>query len=79
MIGRVSLKRRNVCNECEHHSMFHNTLRPDAHCTICGCVLKPLTKCLSCKCDDKPPRWEAVLTDEQEEEMKDESKAGSDI
>ena len=59
--------------------MFHNTLRPDAHCTICGCVLKPLTKCLSCKCDDKPPRWEAVLTDEQEEEMKDESKAGSDI
>lgn len=77
MIGRVSRNRRAICNVCAHHSMFHNTLRPDVHCTLCLCTLIAKTKCLSCYCPDDPPRWGAILTDEQEEEMKNEDNEGS--
>lgn len=46
----VSKARLSICEQCEHHSKNHNTMRPDAHCTHCGCTLAAKTKCLSCKC-----------------------------
>ena len=62
-----------ICNNCPHHSKHHNTpLRPDAHCTHCGCTLSAKTKCLSCACPIG--KWEALLTEQQEEEIKQNGK-----
>lgn len=49
-VKRIHTKRIAVCNECPHHSKHHHSLRPDNHCTLCGCTLVAKTKCLSCKC-----------------------------
>lgn len=49
-IEYVSSKRMNVCNECEFHSKYHLSVRPDDHCTNCGCTLIAKTKCLTCEC-----------------------------
>lgn len=57
-----------ICEECPHHSKNHSSLRPDDHCTNCGCTLSAKTKCLSCECPIK--KWLAIATDEQEELMK---------
>jgi hypothetical protein len=40
MIQQVSKERVTICNDCPFHSKNHSTpLRPDAHCTDCGCNL----------------------------------------
>jgi hypothetical protein len=54
-IEYVSNRRLAVCNECEHHSKNHASVRPDAHCTECGCTLAAKTKCLTCECPLK--KW----------------------
>ena len=55
-IEYVSLSRLAICNECDKHSKNHYTpLRPDNHCTECGCVLSAKTKCLTCECPLK--KW----------------------
>lgn len=63
----VSKERLEICNNCGWHSKFHKTLRPDDHCTDCGCVLVAKTKCLSCYCEQG--KWDAVLTEEEEESL----------
>lgn len=68
LIDATSEQRINICLSCEHHSKNHKTLRPDDHCTNCGCTLSAKTKCLSCSCPLK--KWEAILSDEQEEQFK---------
>lgn len=73
VIKTVSKRRRYICDRCEYNSKFHKTFRPDIHCTDCGCTLSAKTKCLSCSCELKPPKWEAVLTDEQEDEINNET------
>jgi len=58
--------RIQICEECSFHSKHHNTpIRPDHHCTDCGCNLAAKTKCLSCECPQK--KWDALmsLTDER--------------
>ena len=80
IIQETSEDRIFICNSCPHHSKNHKGVRPDAHCTHCGCTLSAKTKCLSCKCPiDK---WLPVLTAEQEEEIKgnggEQQKEGSD-
>ena len=72
IIKKVSRSRHRICNSCEYNSKFHKTLRFDIHCIICGCTLSAKTKCLSCECPLTPPKWNAVLTDEQEEQIKNE-------
>lgn len=58
-IEYVSEGRMDICNACDKHSKNHHTpLRPDNHCTDCGCVLSAKTKCLSCECPLK--KWLAV-------------------
>ena len=70
LIQQVSDSRMLVCNECEHISTKHKSVRPDVHCVNCGCTLAAKTKCLSCSCPIN--KWSAVLTKEQEDEiMKD--------
>jgi len=54
-IEHVSNQRMAICNECEHVSTKHNTIRPDVHCTNCGCTLAAKTKCLTCECPLK--KW----------------------
>lgn len=60
--------RLSICNTCLKHSKFHSTpLRPDEHCTECGCTLSAKTACLSCECPLK--KWEAVISQQQEQEI----------
>lgn len=73
-IEAVSAERMEVCNGCPHYSenkkkdLGYKTVRPDAHCTSCGCTLSAKTRCLSCSC----PRdlWKALMTDEQYDEIR---------
>ena len=57
-IEHVSKERINVCEQCDKHSSKHITMRPDAHCTECGCTLSAKTKCLTCECPLK--KWIAT-------------------
>lgn len=66
-IAEVSKERLKICRTCPFHSSKHNTIRLDEHCTDCGCPLQAKTKCLSCGCDQY--YWDAVLTEEEEEEI----------
>lgn len=59
-LNELSAERMNICNACPECSINkeHNKLRPDVHCTNCGCTLAAKTKCTTCKCPlDK---WDAV-------------------
>lgn len=68
-IQQVSQERLSICDKCPFHSKFHKTpLRPDAHCTDCGCNLEAKTACLSCSCPQD--KWTAVVDDKQEEQLK---------
>lgn len=68
LITSTSEERINICLNCPHHSKFHKTVRPDDHCTNCGCTLSAKTKCLSCSCPLN--KWVAIATDEEEEQIK---------
>lgn len=71
IIAKASEERLAICAQCEHHSKFHNTVRPDDHCTKCGCTLAAKTKCLSCSCP--LAKWTAIVTQAEEQEMKKEN------
>ncbi len=52
-LEHVSKERLAICGACEEHSSNkkdYKTIRPDAHCTNCGCTLSAKTKCLTCEC-----------------------------
>jgi hypothetical protein len=74
IIKHVSQERLAICNSCSYHSKFHKTMRPDDHCTDCGCTLSAKTACLSCYCELPIPKWKALVTEEQEEEMNNDEK-----
>lgn len=70
-IIQVSEQRLAICRECPFHSSKHKTMRPDEHCTQCGCSLLPKTKCLTCFCPiDK---WGPELTPEEQKTINDET------
>lgn len=72
MINEVSKERTDICNSCMFHSSNrekYRTMRVDDHCTLCGCTLSAKTKCLSCSCPLNPPKWEAVVSEDDEEEI----------
>ena len=74
-IKDTSKERLTICEGCEYHSANrknYKTIRPDAHCTHCGCTLSAKTKCLSCSCPLN--KWVALVTPDQEEEMKSHGK-----
>jgi len=61
IIEQVSKERMSICDSCSYHSKNHKTIRPDAHCTHCGCTLIAKTKCLSCECPLEDPSWTEFL------------------
>jgi hypothetical protein len=69
IIEATSRERLSICEQCPFHSKNHFTpLRPDNHCTGCGCNLEAKAACLSCGCPDD--KWLAVMDEEQEEQLK---------
>jgi len=84
-IETVANERLAICSQCSFQSEVrkrlsdYKTIRPDVHCTNCGCTLAAKTRCLSCSCPIG--LWKEVLTSEQEEEIKNlmanENKEGS--
>ena len=79
-IKQVSYERLLICRECEFNSINVKnkwTIRKDEHCTDCGCTLSAKTKCLSCHCELPVPKWNALLTKEQEQLIKDEKRKSS--
>ena len=74
-IKTTSEERLAICEACDYHSKNrknYKTVRPDDHCTNCGCTLAAKTKCLSCSCPIN--KWVALVTPDQEEEMKSHGK-----
>jgi hypothetical protein len=68
LIHDVSQERLTTCSTCPFHSKFHSTpLRPDNHCTDCGCNLEAKTACLSCSCPQN--KWASVMTNPEEEDQ----------
>lgn len=68
LIHDVSQERLTICSTCPFHSKFHSTpLRPDNHCTDCGCNLEAKTACLSCSCPKG--KWTEVMTNPEEEDQ----------
>lgn len=66
-IEAVSKERLDICNGCEFHSKNHVTpLRPDDHCTNCGCNLDAKSKCLACACPIN--KWLALLDNYEEDQ-----------
>ena len=60
-IEYISQERNGICIQCDEHSYNkpeYTTIRPDAHCTNCGCTLSAKTKCLTCECPLK--KWVAT-------------------
>lgn len=71
-IEKVSKERLAICEYCEYNSRYNITLlRPDIHCTICGCTLSAKTKCLSCCCPEE--KWMCVISPEEEEQILEEN------
>jgi len=69
IIAATSKERLSICDKCPLHSKNHKTpLRPDNHCTDCGCNLEAKAACLSCDCPQG--KWLAVVDQEQEEQLK---------
>ena len=75
LIEKTSKERMKICENCHYHSdnrQNYTSIRPDKHCTNCGCTLSAKTKCLSCSCPIN--NWKAVLTEEQQEEIENDGK-----
>lgn len=65
-IKQISSERMSICEACDLISTKHTTVRPDVHCTDCGCTLAAKTKCLSCECPKS--KWLAEMESREEEE-----------
>lgn len=69
LIEALAKERLAICEACPYISSKHKTIRPDVHCTKCGCTLAAKVRCLSCDCPDS--KWLAVLDSlEKEHELK---------
>lgn len=79
-IEEVSQERMDICNRCLFNSENrklnpnYSTVRPDVHCTSCGCTLSAKTACLSCRCPKK--FWMEVLSEEQENDINEDNEKG---
>ncbi len=71
-ITEMSDERMKVCEECPFISTKHKTMRPDVHCTQCGCTLAAKTKVFAEQCPLS--KWGPLLTPQQEEEIRQDGK-----
>ena len=55
-VETVAQARLLICRQCEKNSLNNPpSLRPDEHCTDCGCPLISKTRCMHCECPLK--KW----------------------
>lgn len=72
-IETVSKERMDICRNCVWFSGNrklidgYKSMRPDEHCTDCGCTLSAKTKCLSCSCPKS--KWLEIAEDSIDDEL----------
>lgn len=74
-IEETKSTRLEICKTCPFNSS-NGSINSLSFCKSCGCNLKAKTACLSCKCPKG--KWEELLTDEQEFELKKEIQYGKE-
>lgn len=68
LILQTSADRLAICRQCQWNSKVAGK-KGIERCMDCGCPLVAKTKCLSCYCELEFPNWEAVLTEQQDDEL----------
>lgn len=71
-VEQIAAQRAEICNTCTHIDREGSKCAiPGTQpcCGLCGCSLGLKTRSLSSFCDDG--RWEAVLTQEEEDKLKE--------
>ena len=72
-VEEVAAKRMEVCNSCPHIDKEGTTCFVPSTapcCGHCGCKLAFMTRSLSSACSDPDnPRWEAILTPDEEADV----------
>ena len=72
-VEEIAVKRMEVCNSCPHiDKEGSKCFLPGSQpcCGHCGCKLAFMTRSLSSACSDpENPRWEAILTPDEEAEV----------
>jgi len=87
-VTKVANERKLICLKCPLHShnakklIGYSSDRIDDHCILCGCNIELKTYSLHSSCPDTPPKWSAVVDNEEEnlliqQYIKDESKEES--
>lgn len=72
-IEKVAKARDEICRGCsmnsDHAKRFnkYKSLRPDFHCTVCGCDLHLKTRALSQNCPLN--KWVAEMSEEEAHEL----------
>jgi hypothetical protein len=73
LINATSIGRLEICRDCSWNSKNAGK-RGIERCLECGCPLVAKTKCLSCYCGIN--KWEAVITEQQEELLNENESPG---
>ena len=68
-VENVSAKRMTICNSCEDKGTKCVVPGTGPCCNICGCSLALKTRSLSTNCPAEKPKWNMVLTQEEEDEL----------
>lgn len=72
---RLSICKENTCGYWDESGQSDKlVIKGKSGCTACGCEGNYKVHCFSCDCSLKqlglPPLWEAVITEEQDKEIK---------
>lgn len=49
-VENIAKARLNICNTCQWNSKFHESKRPDVHCTKCGCTIAAKVRSMESEC-----------------------------
>lgn len=84
LIEEVSKERLELCAGCPWQSnnakeAGKKIMRPDLHCTKCGCTLVAKTKSLSSRCPLEPPKWDVVVNDAERYEIEKQIRQHNEI
>lgn len=73
----IAKERLKICNDCQHYDTNgEGCLVPgtspccNKNTGGCGCSLSLKTRSLSSSCPLEQPKWEAILTEEEENKLK---------
>jgi len=70
-INKIADSRKVICSVCPFMSenakkvFNYKTQRFDKHCTKCGCNIDLKTHSLASSCPDNPPRWDAIVSEDE--------------